>query len=129
MRAGQLTCARCDNDRLITRADRGDETPAVHYGSIASGNQVMRDGVTRDRLRKELNVLCFEMEAAGLKDNFPCLVIRGICNYADTDDSERWRHYAAATAAAYTKELLYIIPGPLVAHAQGVIAVSTKMGE
>ncbi len=128
-RTGQLTCVHCDNERLITRSDREDETPTVHYGLIASGNQVMRDGVTRDSLRKELDVLCFEMEAAGLMDNFPCLIIRGICNYADTHKSERWRHYAAATAAAYTKELLYIIPGPLVAHAQGAIAISTKMGE
>ena len=32
----------------------------------------MRDGITRERLRKELNVLCFEIEAAGLMDNIPC---------------------------------------------------------
>jgi hypothetical protein len=87
------------------------EGPVIHYGLIASGNQVMRHGSTRDRLRKERDVLCFEMEAAGLMDRFPCLVIRGICDYADSHKNKRWQPYAAATAAAYAKELLYFIPG------------------
>lgn len=46
------------------------------------------------------------MEAAGLMDNFPCLVIRGICDYADSHKNKRWQPYAAATAAAYAKDLL-----------------------
>ena len=127
--AGQATCAECD-DRLITRSDRDDETPTIHYGLIASGNQVMRDGVTREKLRKELNVLCFEMEAAGLMDNFPCLVIRGICDYADTHKNKCWQPHAAAVAAAYAKELLCIIPGKVVAHAQvPATSIATRSGE
>jgi hypothetical protein len=73
----------------------------------------MRHGATRERLRKELDVLCFEMEAAGLMDDFPCLVVRGICDYADSHKNKRWQGYAAATAAAYAKELLSVIPGNL----------------
>lgn len=72
----------------------------------------MKDVVTRDKLRKELNMLCFEMEVAGLMNNFPCLVIRGICDYSDTHKSYSWQPYAVAVAAAYAKELLGIIPGP-----------------
>jgi hypothetical protein len=49
------------------------------------------------------------MEAAGLMDNFPCLVIRGICDYSDTHKKKNWQPYAAATAAAYAKELLGVI--------------------
>jgi nucleoside phosphorylase len=49
------------------------------------------------------------MEAAGLMDDFPCLVIRGICDYADSHKNKRWQPYAAATAAAYAKELLNVI--------------------
>lgn len=79
--------------------------PQAHYGLIASGNQVMKDGLTRDRLAKELGVICFEMEAAGLMDHFPCLVIRGICDYADSHKNKRWQKYAAMTAAACAKEL------------------------
>ena len=60
-------------------------------------------------LGQELGILCFEMEAAGLMDNFPCLMIRGICDYSDSHKSQQWQGYAAATAAAYTKELLSVI--------------------
>ncbi|KAH7016186.1 nucleoside phosphorylase domain-containing protein [Microdochium trichocladiopsis] len=104
----QSTCAQCDSSQLVNRLPRPSNDPVMHYGLIASGNQVMRDGVTRERLRKELNILCFEMEAAGLMDTFPCLVVRGICDYADTHKNKQWQDYAAATAAAYAKELLGI---------------------
>lgn len=50
------------------------------------------------------------MEAAGLMDEYPCLVIRGICDYADSHKNKRWQPYAAVTAAAYIKELLSVIP-------------------
>lgn len=49
------------------------------------------------------------MEAAGLMDNFPCLVIRGICDYSDSHKNKQWQDYAAATAAAYSKELLSVV--------------------
>lgn len=55
-------------------------------------------------------VLCFEMEAAGLVNSFPCLVIRGICDYADSHENKRWQGYAAGTAAACAKEVLSAIP-------------------
>jgi nucleoside phosphorylase len=50
------------------------------------------------------------MEAAGLMNSFPCLVIRGICDYADSHKNDRWQRYAAATAAAYAKEFLGVVP-------------------
>ncbi|CAI7651096.1 unnamed protein product [Penicillium pancosmium] len=83
----------------------------VHYGLIASGDQVIKDAVARDRLNESLggNVLCVEMEAAGLMDNFPCLVIRGICDYADAQKNEDWQEYAAAVAAACAKEVLHYV--------------------
>jgi hypothetical protein len=56
-------------------------------------------------------VLCFEMEAAGLMNYLPCLVIRGICDYADSHKNKRWQGYAAAAAAAYARELLQYIQG------------------
>ena len=104
------TCAFCDTEKLVVRPSRSDNDPRVHYGLIASGNQVMKYGDSRERLRRELNVLCFEMEAAGLMDDFPCLVIRGICDYADSHKNKDWQPYAAITAAAYAKEILLIIP-------------------
>ncbi|PLB49296.1 ankyrin repeat protein [Aspergillus steynii IBT 23096] len=90
--------------------------PQVHYGIIASGNTVMKDASHRDELAAALNdrtggdCICFEMEAAGLMNDFPCLVIRGISNYADSHKNDKWQKYAAMTAAAYAKELLGVVP-------------------
>jgi hypothetical protein len=70
----------------------------------------MKNAEKRDFMRQNQNVLCFEMEAASLMDNFPCIVIRGISDYADSHKNDRWQHYAALSAAAYAKNLLDIIP-------------------
>lgn len=64
----------------------------------------------RDCIAKELGVICFEMEAAGLMDILPCLPIRGICDYSDSHKAKEWQRYAAGTAAAYARELLEGIP-------------------
>ncbi|XRM42688.1 hypothetical protein ABZX51_005899 [Aspergillus tubingensis] len=105
-----LTCKACDPSKCIPRRPRTNDTPVVHYGLIASGDQVMKHGLTRDRLAQESGIICFEMEAAGLMDNFPCLVIRGICDYADSHKNKAWQNYAAAVAAAYAKDLLVMTP-------------------
>lgn len=108
---GQRQCANCDRSKVIKRLDR--ESPAephIFYGTIASGNEVVADSGSRDKLNKDLGgIMCFETEAAGLMDDFPCLVIRGICNYADSHKSDEWQKFAAATAAAYAKKLLQLI--------------------
>ena len=106
------SCAQCDPERKVQRHAREDSDPAIHYGNIASGNQVIKHGATRDRLRQKHMVLCFEMEAAGLMPDFPCLVIRGICDYADSHKNKTWQGYAAATAAAFAKELLSVAISP-----------------
>lgn len=79
----------------------------IHYGLIASGNRVIKDAKFRNALDKDFNgnLLCIEMEAAGLMNDFPCIVIRGICDYADAAKNKEWQEYAAATAAAFAKEL------------------------
>lgn len=106
--AGCATSCSSDASALVSRPvrDEEDDNPAVHYGLIASANQLMKDAMLRDKLAREKNVLCFEMEAAGLMNHFPCLVVRGIYNYADTHKNKEWQGYAAMTAAAYAKDLL-----------------------
>jgi nucleoside phosphorylase len=103
----------CGNDpsNLILRVERteDEDNPEIHYGLIASANQLMKDATVRDRLAAEKDVLCFEMEAAGLMNHFPCLVIRGICDYSDSHKNKEWQGYAAMVAAAYAKNLLYRI--------------------
>lgn len=103
-------CRECDRLKLVPRPSRESNDPKVHYGAIASGNNVMRDGELRDTFAKELDVICFEMEAAGLGDALPCISIRGICDYADSHKNKQWQPYAAIAAAAYAKELIGTIP-------------------
>lgn len=103
---GHDTCDQCDSHQEIKRPPRLSTHPKLHYGLIASGNQVMRSAQIRDRLSREHNVLCFEMEGAGIMNSFPCLIIRGICDYADSHKNKQWQNYAAAVAAAYAKLLL-----------------------
>ncbi|EXK76210.1 hypothetical protein FOQG_19040 [Fusarium oxysporum f. sp. raphani 54005] len=104
----------CGDDpfHLLARAERDeeDDNPAIHYGLIASANQLMKDALVRDKLAAEMGVLCFEMEAAGLMNHFPCLVIRGICDYSDSHKNKEWQGFAAMVAAAYAKDLLRQIP-------------------
>ena len=100
------TCEDCEITQVVERKPRKNTNPRVFYGNIASGNQVMKHGITRDRIAKKEGVICFEMEAAGLMNNFPCLVIRGICDYADSHKNKIWQPYAAAAAAAFARVLL-----------------------
>ncbi|KAJ5650608.1 uncharacterized protein N7484_004331 [Penicillium longicatenatum] len=104
---GEETCEKCDTSRELLRPPRTSDRPKIHYGLIASGNKVMKDARERDNLAKEYGILCFEMEAAGIMNILPSFIIRGICDYADSHKNKKWQNYAAATAAAYTKLLLF----------------------
>ncbi|KAE8139795.1 hypothetical protein BDV38DRAFT_291075 [Aspergillus pseudotamarii] len=134
----------CGDDplHLISRPKRTEyeDNPAIHYGLIASANQLMKDASVRDRLAAEMDVLCFEMEAAGLMNHFPCLIIRGICDYSDSHKNKKWQGYAAMVAAAYARDLLDRIPpnkieaerriGDILSGVQGTVSqISTDVGE
>ncbi|KAL8701981.1 MAG: hypothetical protein Q9201_004627 [Fulgogasparrea decipioides] len=116
---------------VIERQQRssGPDNPVVHYGIIASADQLMKDAIARDRISQQHDVLCFEMEAAGLSNDFPCVVIRGICDYSDSHKNDEWQGYAAATAASYAKELLQIIPGSQVAESRRAVEVVSDGGD
>jgi nucleoside phosphorylase len=111
------TCVPCHKNtaEIVERETRKTTNPRIFYGNIASGNSVMKNALERDSLAERDKVICFEMEAAGLMDNFPCLVIRGICDYADSHKNKKWQPYAAAVAAAYAKKLLTLVSPEAVA--------------
>ncbi|KAG9564062.1 purine and uridine phosphorylase, partial [Aureobasidium melanogenum] len=109
LHTSDIRCSGCDPARIISRPARSNPSePKVHYGVIASGNELVKDAAERDAILKDNggDCICLEMEAAGLMNSFPCLVIRGICDYADSHKNDDWQEYAAATAAAYAKEFL-----------------------
>jgi hypothetical protein len=110
---GGKNCDNCGTEELVDRPSRStNREVTVHYGIVASSNSVIKNSELRDKYARELNVLCFEMEAAGLANNFRCLVIRGICDYSDSHKNDEWHNYAALTAAAYAREILHMLrPG------------------
>ena len=73
-------CSKCKVDEMIHRKPREKPgVPSIHFGTIGSANQILRNPSVRDKLHQEFGVSCVEMEAGGLMNDFPCIVIRGIC--------------------------------------------------
>jgi nucleoside phosphorylase len=107
--ADGMSCEECACDgELVPRArlQQGDGRPEVHFGLIASGDTVMKSGEDRDAIARQAGVIGFEMEGAGVWDSFPCVVIKGACDYADSHKNKVWQRYAAATAASCMKAFL-----------------------
>ncbi|KAK7422435.1 hypothetical protein QQZ08_009517 [Neonectria magnoliae] len=100
----------CDDKHLIARKrpqaqsqsqsqlehEGGDISPqpAVHMGVIASGDWVMKSAADQDRLSRE----------AG--DEVPCIVVKGVCDYADSHKHKGWQNFTAATTASASKAIL-----------------------
>lgn len=107
---GGDSCDTCimDEADVVVREPRETDRSLIHYGTIASANSSMRNAILRNKLASQNNVLCFETEAAGLMNGFPCLVVRGICNYSDSHGNKDWQGYAAMAAAAYAKQIVGI---------------------
>lgn len=123
------SCQECSQAQQVRREARGSDSPAVHFGKIASGNQVIKDGTTRQVMATELDVICFEMEAAGLMEGLSCLVIRGICDYSDSHKNKEWQEHAAATAAAYAKDLLLLTSISTMQASAGEAAFRSTSGQ
>jgi nucleoside phosphorylase len=48
------TCEKCSSERRVKRASRTAHGVVLHYGTIASGSQVVKDAITRDKRSREL---------------------------------------------------------------------------
>jgi len=66
----------------------------------------MKSGEDRDEITLREKVIGFEMEGTGVWDNFPCVVIKGVCDYADSHKNKKWQGYVAAAAIACMKAFL-----------------------
>jgi nucleoside phosphorylase len=97
----------CAEDRIRRRRHCTELCkPAVQIGTVASADTVMKSGEHRDYLVKSEGVIGFEMEGAGVWNNISCIIIKGVCDYADSHKNKAWQPYAAATGAAAAKALL-----------------------
>ncbi|KAF7136838.1 hypothetical protein CNMCM5793_006408 [Aspergillus hiratsukae] len=105
--AKQSSCEelRCNLSCLEPRKTC-QEQPSIYFGSIASGDKVIKSGQHRDQIAKREGVIAFEMEAAGVWEYLPCLVVKGVCDYADSHKNKKWQPYAAAAASACARSVL-----------------------
>jgi nucleoside phosphorylase len=84
----------------------------VHVGAVGSADTVMKSGVHRDAVAKRERVIAFEMEGAGVYEEIKSVVvIKAVCDYADSHKHKRWQKYAAMTAAACTRAFLQMRGG------------------
>ena len=97
----------CDESLLLTRGRVSDPwRPFIHFGGIASADVVMKSGMHRDEIARRENITAFEMEGAGMWDYLPTIVIKSVCDYADSHKNKVWQNYSAYVAAACAKAVL-----------------------
>ncbi|KAF4814002.1 Vegetative incompatibility protein HET-E-1 [Colletotrichum tropicale] len=122
----QASCdeLHCDSSRLMSRSrlrkqkledlechDLAEHELRVFVGRLGSGDTVMKSGLERDRIAGEQDLVAFEMEGAGVWDRFPCIVVKAVCDYADSHKNKNFQNFAAARAASATKATLEAFPG------------------
>ncbi|KAL4813883.1 hypothetical protein BDW67DRAFT_177548 [Aspergillus spinulosporus] len=97
----------CDDTHVVRRREAAEEaTPSVYVCKVASADTVLKSGQHRDAIVCTEKVAAFEMEGAGVWNNVPCIIIKGVCDCADSHKNKLWQAYAAATAASTTKVFL-----------------------
>ncbi|KAE9566313.1 hypothetical protein CGMCC3_g17528 [Colletotrichum fructicola] len=99
---------KCDVRHQVSRKRLESKGPElrIHIGRIGSGDTVMKSGKHRDRVAAEHGIIAFEMEGAGVWEEIPCIIVKGVCDYADSHKNKSWQDFAAAMAASATKALL-----------------------
>ncbi|KAF2223722.1 nucleoside phosphorylase domain-containing protein [Elsinoe ampelina] len=103
----KLACAEYASTKVRRRPEfDGLHRPAIHVGRMGCANTVMKSGHDRDRWASEDSLIGFEMEGAGVWDSYPSLVIKAVCDYADSHKNKAWQVYTTAVAAAAAKALL-----------------------
>ncbi|KAH6884894.1 nucleoside phosphorylase domain-containing protein [Thelonectria olida] len=123
--ASKQTCKnlKCDEQELVPRKrlerkqklENEDkvaqaQAPLIFVGRMGSGDTVMKSSQDRNTIASENALLAFEMEGAGMFDEIPCIVVKGVCDYADSHKNKGWQDFAAATAASVTKALIDLYP-------------------
>ncbi|KAL2836120.1 hypothetical protein BJX68DRAFT_273615 [Aspergillus pseudodeflectus] len=102
----------CDSGQQVRYRDisKANQT-SIYIGPVASADTVMKSGQHRDEIARKEKAIGFEMEGAGVWDNIPCIIIKGVCDYADSHKNKLWQAYAAATGASVAKAFLeYWVP-------------------
>jgi nucleoside phosphorylase len=82
------------------------QAPVIFIGRIGSGDTVIKSGQHRDEIAQRHQFIAFEMGGAGAWEQVPCIVVKGICDYADSHKNKARQDFAAATAASVMRAVL-----------------------
>jgi nucleoside phosphorylase len=104
----KASCEKLKCNGVLVSRDRvaSAQQPVIHFGPIGSGDRVIKSGESRDEIAKKEGIIAFEMEAAGAWDYLPCLVVKGVCDYADSHKNKEYQPYVAAAAGSCLKAVL-----------------------
>ncbi|KAL7911036.1 hypothetical protein GGI35DRAFT_332667 [Trichoderma velutinum] len=111
----------CDEQYLVARKRFTEQTiedgylPLVlHFGRVASVDKMKSSGEDRDRFAEAEGVIALEMEGVWRWEGVPCIMVKGVCDYADghqgIKEKRRWQYFATARVAAVIKGLLERYP-------------------
>ncbi|UKZ79847.1 hypothetical protein TrVFT333_007610 [Trichoderma virens FT-333] len=92
--------------QICQSGDISHQNPAIFFGIFGSGDMVMRSGEDRDALADREKVIAFEMEAAGIWEEVPSIIIKGAFDYGDSHKNKRWQAFASATAACAARAVI-----------------------
>jgi hypothetical protein len=70
----------------------------------------MKSAEERDRITKIDNIIAFKIEAGGVWEEVPCIIVKRMCDYADSHKNKKWQDFAAATTATIMKAFLERLP-------------------
>ncbi|CAG9980542.1 unnamed protein product [Clonostachys byssicola] len=103
-----VTRKRIKTKQLMERAGRPDDAqaPSIFVGPFGSGDTVLKSAKDRDDIAGTYGILAYEMEAAGVWETMPCIVVKGVCDYADSHKNKAWQAFASAAASSAARALL-----------------------
>jgi nucleoside phosphorylase/FixJ family two-component response regulator len=116
--AQNLTDGPWRNQIPAARPDRkGRGRSSAHVGVVLSGNKVIADEKTAGALSSVWSrSTAVEMEAAGIaaalytvSSDIGFLMVKGICDKADSSKNDVWQPYAAAASAAFVATMIQSI--------------------
>jgi nucleoside phosphorylase len=96
--------------KLCQDGDIAHQNPNIFFGLVGSGDTVMKSGCDRDKLAAAEDILAFEMEAAGLWEDVPSLVVKSVFDYGDSHKNKKWHHFSSATAACAARAIIERLP-------------------
>lgn len=121
---------------LVYNLDPPAKLPfAIHVGPMASGNVVVKDGVTWSDLKKwgVRSVIALEMEAAAIGSvarsaRIPqWIVIKGVMDHADPKKDDRYKPFAARASAEVLMRFLSS-RGPLSGSTEATAEITQPVG-